>query len=196
MATEILMPRLGWTMEEGTFGAWLKEDGAVVKAGEMLFTVEGDKASQEVESFESGILRIPPNAPKPGDILPVGALLAYIVQPGEVLSFEQTAARGQKSEVSGQRTEVRSQRTEVNSTTSGQSPIRGALRAPQSPIAISPRARRVAGELGVDWSQLTGSGATGRIIERDIRAAAAIQKPPESKLRISPIAQRLAQASI
>ena len=62
MATEIRMPRLGWTMEEGTFGEWLKQDGESIKAGDFLFTVEGDKATQEVEAFDSGILRLPPNA--------------------------------------------------------------------------------------------------------------------------------------
>ena len=61
MAHTIVMPRLGWTMEEGTFGAWLKEDGADVAAGDLLFTVESDKATQEVESFEAGILRIAPD---------------------------------------------------------------------------------------------------------------------------------------
>ena len=83
MAYTILMPRLGWTMEEGVFGAWLKADGEHVAAGDLLFTVESDKATQEVESFESGILRIPPDAPAPGSIVPVGAVLGYLVQEGE-----------------------------------------------------------------------------------------------------------------
>ena len=48
MAYEVTMPRLGWTMEEGVFGEWLKQDGDEVKAGDLLFTVEGDKATQEV----------------------------------------------------------------------------------------------------------------------------------------------------
>ena len=59
MAYEVTMPRLGWTMEEGVFGEWLKQDGDEVKAGDLLFTVEGDKATQEVEVFEGGILRLP-----------------------------------------------------------------------------------------------------------------------------------------
>ena len=63
MAYEVTMPRLGWTMEEGVFGEWLKQDGEEVKAGDLLFTVEGDKATQEVEVFESGILRLPQGAP-------------------------------------------------------------------------------------------------------------------------------------
>ena len=63
MAYEVTMPRLGWTMEEGVFGEWLKQDGDEVKVGDLVFTVEGDKATQEVEVFEGGILRLPANAP-------------------------------------------------------------------------------------------------------------------------------------
>src|SRR5262245_5214637 len=88
MAVELVMPRLGWTMEEGIFIEWLKRDGEQVQPGELLFTIEGDKAATDVESFESGILRIPPDAPAPGTTLAVGALLGYIVQPGEPAPFE------------------------------------------------------------------------------------------------------------
>src|SRR5262245_50123113 len=85
------MPRLGWTMEQGVLVEWLKRDGDSVKAGDILFTVESYKAVNEVESFESGILRIPPDSPPPGSTLPVGGLLAYIVQPGEPAPFETQA---------------------------------------------------------------------------------------------------------
>src|SRR5438067_1507177 len=81
------MPRLGWTMEEGSVVEWLKKDGDLVQQGEIIFTVEGDKAVSEVESFESGILRIPPDSPLPGTVVPVGKLLAYLVQPGEAVPF-------------------------------------------------------------------------------------------------------------
>ena len=63
MAIEIVMPRLGWTMEEGTFGVWLKNDGDVVKAGDMLFTIEGDKATQEIEALDDGVFRLPADPP-------------------------------------------------------------------------------------------------------------------------------------
>ena len=83
MAEAIAMPRLGWTMEEGTLVEWLKADGDTVEAGEILFTVESDKALNEIETFSGGILRIPPDAPRPGDTVPVGTLLGYLLQPGE-----------------------------------------------------------------------------------------------------------------
>ena len=73
MPIPITIPRLGWNMEEGVFAGWLKRDGDVVKAGESIFSLESDKATQDIECLDSGILRIPPQAPKEGDTLPVGA---------------------------------------------------------------------------------------------------------------------------
>jgi len=64
MANEVVMPRLGWTMEQGTLVEWLKQPGEMVQAGDVLFTVESDKALNEVEAFDTGTLHIPGNAPK------------------------------------------------------------------------------------------------------------------------------------
>src|SRR3954451_22197987 len=94
MAVEIVMPRFGWTMEGGLLAEWTKHDGDPIKVGDILFTVESDKALNEVESFETGILRIPPNAPQAGATVKVGALLAYVVQPGEAAPFESQSAPG------------------------------------------------------------------------------------------------------
>ena len=77
MAIEILLPRLGWTMEEGTLVEWIKHDGDAVQPGDVLYTVESDKSLNEVESFDAGILRIPAASPAPGSIVPVGTVLAY-----------------------------------------------------------------------------------------------------------------------
>ena len=79
MPIEITVPRLGWTMEEGTFVGWLKKDGEPVRAGEPLFTLDGDKALQEIEATDSGVLRISPDAPKPGSTVSVGALLGHLL---------------------------------------------------------------------------------------------------------------------
>src|SRR3954465_1396594 len=83
MPIEIIVPRLGWSMEEGTFVAWLKQDGETVRAGDALFSIEGDKAVQEIESIDNGILRIAPNAPKPGEPIRVGLLLGHLLAEGE-----------------------------------------------------------------------------------------------------------------
>ena len=88
MAREVTIPRLGWNMEEGTFIGWLKSDGEHVSAGDPIFSLEGDKATQDVESLEAGILRIPPDGAKDGEKIAVGALVGYLVAPGEPAPFE------------------------------------------------------------------------------------------------------------
>ena len=88
MASEITIPRLGWNMDEGTFVGWLKSDGQQVAVGEPLFSLEGDKATQDIESFEAGTLRIPPDGPNAGDKVMVGTLIGYLVAPGEPAPFE------------------------------------------------------------------------------------------------------------
>ena len=60
MAIEIVMPKLGWTMEEGILDEWIKQDGDEVQPGDIIFVVESDKALQEIEAFDGGILRISP----------------------------------------------------------------------------------------------------------------------------------------
>ena len=163
MAEAIAMPRLGWTMEEGTLVEWLKADGDTVEVGEILFTVESDKALNEIETFSGGILRIPPDAPQPGDTVPVGTLLGYLLQPGEEMptSPAPTPAAEPVPTPAEPAPVAKSEPTPTSAPTRSAGPT------------ISPRARRVASELGVEWRVLTGSGRTGRIVERDVRAAAA-----------------------
>jgi pyruvate dehydrogenase E2 component (dihydrolipoamide acetyltransferase) len=163
MAIEVVMPRLGWNMEAGTVVEWLKHDGDRVSAGEYLFLVESDKATTEVESLDSGILRIPENALRIGEELPVGTVLGYLVQEGEGIPSN----GGNGSVTSG--TAAPAPSTPVASSAAPSQ--RGGM------PAASPRAIRIAGELGVDWTKLTGSGGGGRIVERDVRAAAE-QAPP------------------
>jgi pyruvate dehydrogenase E2 component (dihydrolipoamide acetyltransferase) len=94
MASEVRIPRLGWNMDEGTFVGWLKSDGQHVSAGDPLFSLEGDKATQDVESLETGVLRIPPDGPKDGDKIVVGTLIAYLVAPGDLAPFEANVPLG------------------------------------------------------------------------------------------------------
>ncbi|HWG42974.1 MAG TPA: dihydrolipoamide acetyltransferase family protein [Gemmataceae bacterium] len=153
MATTIIVPRLGWSMEEGTFAGWLKVDGERIKPGDVLFVLESDKSAEEIESLDAGILRIPPDGPQPGDKVTVGQVLAHLLAEGEAVP------------------EIHVEKTvEVASVV-----IAPPITSPtvQRKQAISPRARRVARELGIDCNGLTGSGRNGRIRERDIRAATA-----------------------
>src|SRR5690348_11663744 len=149
------MPRLGWTMEVGSVAEWLKKDGDTVKTGDIIFTVESDKAVNEIESFESGILRIPSNSPALGESVPIGTVLAYILQPGESLPSETGTPA-----------------ISVTPSVPDRAPIEARPIVLRDIPTISPRARRVAGELGIDWTQVAGTGRTGRIVEGDIRAAA------------------------
>jgi len=193
MATELVMPKLGWTMEEGILVEWMKKDGEAVKEGDILFTVESDKALNEVEAFDNGILRIPPTSPAPGSTIPVGGLLAYIVQPGETPPFE----TGGTPEVAPN-TQTAPAQGDAETSASVPATVTAAQTNGDMPN-ISPRARRVARELGVNWSGLQGSGRTGRIIERDVRAAHEQRKfapaatPTAAILDISPVARRAAQ---
>ena len=71
MPIEIQLPRLGWSMEEGKFLAWLKQPGERVNEGDPIFTLESDKAAQDVEAIDSGILCLAPDAPNEGDVVKV-----------------------------------------------------------------------------------------------------------------------------
>jgi pyruvate dehydrogenase E2 component (dihydrolipoyllysine-residue acetyltransferase) len=182
MAFEVVLPRLGWNMEEGTLTGWRKHDGDSVKAGEVLFEVESDKAVQEVEALESGVLRIPDDSPAPGTTVTVGTVIAYLVQPGEQMPSK-SAPIAAARDVSAQVTPRPSASSRVTPGASASARVPTApvpsTQGPPGPApgrrhpAISPRAKRVAAELRVEWMRLRGSGSTGRIVERDVRTAAA-----------------------
>lgn len=164
MATEIVMPRLGWTMEEGTLVEWLKQNGDQVEAGDIIFTVESDKAINEIESFDSGTLHIPADAPQPGDTLPIGAVLGFLLGPGEGPPAATPLPPAVEKEA-----ESSPQRAAPSRPPADRPKVR------RSRSAISPRALRLATELGVDVSTLKGSGRNGRIVERDVREATPVR---------------------
>ena len=139
------IPRLGWNMEEGTFVGWLKADGDAVRPGEALFRLEGEKATEEIESLDAGMLHIPADGPKPGDRVAVGAVIGYLLQPGEAAPERPTraasveppdASRAGRAASTGDRPALTPERCATTRR-------RSHARAPGG----SPR------ELGVDWSQ-------------------------------------------
>ena len=139
MALSVVMPALEMAQETGKLVSWLKREGEPVRKGEMLLEVETDKAVVEVEAAGDGILA--GVTARPGDVVPVGRTIAWLVQPGETLppTPSSTSARGQPR--------------------------------------LSPKARRLAQEKGVDISRLTGSGAGGEILADDVLAAASAVPP-------------------
>jgi len=159
MPIPVTVPRLGWNMEEGTFVEWLKAEGDVVRPGDAVFRLEGEKAVEEVESLDAGVLHVPAGGPKPGDRVTVGAVIGYLLQPGEAPPAG-VVASGDR-EVAG---------VTVAPPATSRSPL--ASTEPFSRVAITPRARRLARRLGIDCSTLRGSGRGGRIRERDVAAAA------------------------
>jgi pyruvate dehydrogenase E2 component (dihydrolipoamide acetyltransferase) len=154
MAFEITIPRLGWSMEEGTFAGWLKKDGDVIRLNDVLFELEGEKALQEIESVDEGILRIPPHGPQPGAVLKVGSVVGYLVREGDSLPW---LTRG----------------SEDSATAATVSPATGG--PDETPVA-SPSVRRLARQLNVGLSGISGSGPGGRLTEDDVRSRAQMQK--------------------
>lgn len=191
MSIPITIPRLGWNMEEGIFVEWLKADGDAVMSGDAVFRLEGEKATEDVESLDTGTLHIPTNGPKTGDKLAVGAVIGYLLQPGELQPSSSEQAGGvspvlvpsaanahvQNSEDRDQRTENRREKIEDI----GQN----------SRLAITPRARRLAARLQLDIGQLRGSGRNGRIRERDVVEIV----PPQAAAVVSPTTTRKAIAA-
>ena len=154
---EITVPRLDWSMDDGTFAGWLKSPGELVKKGDFLFELEGEKAIQEVESFDSGILCIPDDAPRTGDIVRVGQVIGYLLADGEQ---PPTSVATSTDRV------VSKDATAIDLNVPSRLPEREPRRSER--IAASPLARRTARELGVEWREIAGTGRNGRIRERDV----------------------------
>ncbi|MEJ7595045.1 MAG: 2-oxo acid dehydrogenase subunit E2 [Planctomycetaceae bacterium] len=153
MSFEITIPRLGWSMEEGTFAGWMKKDGDIVRRGDALFELEGEKALQEIEALDDGVLRISADGPQPGAVLKVGAVIGHLLASGE--SLLQGQSGGDVASTAAKSVEV-AMTTDVKSVA----------------IGASPSVRRLARELSVDLAHVTGTGSRNRVTDDDVRAAA------------------------
>ena len=181
MAFEITIPRLGWSMEEGTFSGWLKQDGDTIQCGDPLFELEGEKAIQEIEAVDAGILRIPANGPQPGSMVKVGAVVGYLVAEGESLPV------GQTPDASA----IDSGTQELSEGTPSLPTETVAVDAAMPPAA-GPSVRRLARESGVALDQVEGTGRGGRILAEDIQRATS-QRTRSTRTPIaSPRARRTA----
>lgn len=182
-STEIVMPRMGLTMEEGTVISWLKGAGDFVQAGEPLLEIETDKATVEIEAPSSGYLN--QIVGKPGETFPVGAVIGYLtVNPEAEITPESqppaAPATQSKGTIPG---------TITTLPAAALVPDAGKLRA-------SPAARRIAREKGINLSAISGSGPGGRIVAWNVQAAASAEKPlPTAHHKASPIARRMAEES-
>ncbi len=165
MATNVVMPQMGYDMREGTVVRWYKQEGETVDRGEVIADIETDKATVEFEAYTGGVLgRIVAEA---GVAVPVGELIAIITEPGE--SVPEVAAPA--------------------ASPAPAAPAAPAAAEPESPAApapasdggvrASPIARRLARERGIDLSLVTGTGPNGRITERDVENFQAPPAAPE-----------------
>lgn len=158
MATEIKMPQLGLTMEEGTVERWLKSVGDEIKAGEPILEITTDKLTNEVEAEADGILlKI---VAEEGTDVPVQGILGYIGQAGE--SIDAAGASEVKVPAAAPAAEVPKPEA---------SAIMPAVTETGKRVRISPLARKIAIQKGIDYTVLKGTGPGGRIIKRDVLAA-------------------------
>jgi pyruvate dehydrogenase E2 component (dihydrolipoamide acetyltransferase) len=177
MATNILMPALSPTMTEGTLSRWLKKEGENVRAGDVIAEIETDKATMEVEAVDEGVL---------GKILVIDGTegvkvnepIAILVDQGEAVPASAPAARPAPTPAPPSVPEP---------VAKAEPPRPSPQKAPQSSnghdaggerIFVSPLARRMAKQAGLELTALKGSGPNGRIVKADIEAALQKGAPP------------------
>lgn len=172
MATTVVMPQMGYDMQEGTLVRWLKQEGEEVKRGEPIAEIETDKAVVEMEAYASGVVL--KAVVSEGTTVPVGQAIAFIGSPGEPLPETVSVPEAlAKAEAPAARSE---------GVESHEPPASAQIKA-------SPLARRLAEEKGIDLAQVPGTGPGGRITKDDILAhevgtmeAASSSAPPEKAL--------------
>ena len=175
MATPLPMPKLGLTMEEGTILKWRKDEGEAVEKGEIILDIQTDKVEYEVESPDGGLLL--KTLAGEGDVVPCGTDIAVIGEAGEDIKDFGDAPEKASAETEPSATDVPSIPPATPAPTPAPAAPVAAQPAPTGRIFASPAARRVARELGIDYRALKGSGPGGRIVQADVRAAAASGLP-------------------
>lgn len=181
MAQEVLMPKLGLTMTEGTIEEWKYKEGDSVKKGDILFSVATDKLTNDVEAEADGVL-LKILLPE-GETAPCKAVIAYIGEAGEVIaeggaSAESTAAQAPAS-----------------SAAAVPAKAPAVTRDPGAPVLASPAAKKLAKEKGVDLALIAGTGPKGRITLEDVEAYLTAPKAGESaaEVKTSPLAAKIAE---
>ena len=185
--TEVIMPKMGDGMEEGTLLEWLRKDGDSVKSGEIIGTIQTDKATLELEAPGTGVLR--GLLIKGGETVPVGKPIAVLLKEGEKLP---------ESWGSGKATE---QPALVGVASSAPVNVVSVNSAEQNGdrVKASPLARKIAAERGIDLFAVAGTGPGGRIIERDLdvamppKVAASLASQGDQGVKLNKLRQITAQ---
>jgi pyruvate dehydrogenase E2 component (dihydrolipoamide acetyltransferase) len=183
MATKVILPKLGQTMEEGTIVEWLKKEGDPINRGDVIFQVESDKAVLEVESKDKGVLRkiLVDKGVKVPILTPV-AIIGEAAEDIGALLAAQAPAQAPTAAPAAQAAAPQAAAPATQAVAEQLAPIPGRER-----IFASPRARKLAEEKGVDLSYVAGSGPEGRIVEKDILAF--LERRPAA----TPLARKVAQ---
>jgi pyruvate dehydrogenase E2 component (dihydrolipoamide acetyltransferase) len=190
MATEVVLPMLGITVEKGKILRWFKSEGDRIEKGESIFEVEADKVTTEVESPASGILKkilIPDNLE-----VPVLTVVGIITADGEDIPEKYlTATPGAVQPSEGKAPEAVAIPASPGSSETVASERSDRIRA-------VPVARKMAREHGIDLSLISGSGPKGTILKRDVErtitlSATGVAAPEEEARRATPLARKLAQ---
>jgi pyruvate dehydrogenase E2 component (dihydrolipoamide acetyltransferase) len=174
MAFRVIMPALEVAQETGKLVAWLKNEGDSVQKGELLLEIETDKAVMEVEAEADGILA--GVVARPGEEFPVGHVIAWILSPGESVPNEgngEAEAEALKA---------------TPATAAALAPETVAEQIAAHASQISPKARRLAKEAGIDISKVKGTGPGGEILASDIRDAIEAQAQPAAPVPVTPAA--------
>jgi pyruvate dehydrogenase E2 component (dihydrolipoamide acetyltransferase) len=173
MAFSVVMPALEMAQETGKLLAWRKQEGDRVSKGEPLLEIETDKAVVEVEAPADGILAGIKAAV--GADIPVGQTIAWILAPGEATPVDSaTTAPAARA----------GSHAKAEPSHAASDPSAAAADAPSPKTKISPKARRLAKELGVDLSAVRGSGPGGEILASDVQAASTPAAPEKKSGRI------------
>jgi pyruvate dehydrogenase E2 component (dihydrolipoamide acetyltransferase) len=175
MLTRVTMPSLGAMMEEGTIISWRVKEGDRIRTGGILAEIESDKSVFEYECPCEGVVR--KFLVQEGQTCPVQATIAIIGEENEEIPAEWLAATTAQTQA------------EPSPVASASAPQQREQREaePKGRISISPRARKLAKELGVDFEELTGTGPGGRIESSDIEKAAKGPKPLQNAIPFDPI---------
>jgi pyruvate dehydrogenase E2 component (dihydrolipoamide acetyltransferase) len=193
MATPIRMPQPGQMTEACTIVRWYKREGDRVARGDALFEIETDKSNMDVEAFEAGTLLSVRVAE--GESAPVDTIVAWVGDAGEVVpAAPAEAAAPPRARSAPLRSPSAAAQIPVPAERDEAPPAHS---TGSSRIRVSPRAARRAIESGVDLRRVTGSGPGGRIVERDVEAAArelaAVQDEPDGARPLTPMRQAIAR---
>ena len=176
MAVSVVMPALEMAQETGKLVSWKKKEGDPVAKGEMLLEVETDKAVVEIEAAGDGVLS--GVTAKEGDVVPVGQTIAWLLKPGEALP------------TGGPQVQTGRKMDSAPAAAAAAAPPAAAEPASVAGARISPKARRLAREHGVDITRLRGSGPGGEILADDILKAASGVAPSTPPAQQAPPAAR------